>query len=178
MCEIHLTEFKESDISRLVSWVPSERFLLQFTGRAYALSTLAEQLKGDIHRMISKKDMMLYNIVHEKNTIGHMQLLRINREDKTGAIGRIIIGDPNARGKGYGTLAIRNALHIAFDDIGLEKVLLRVYDFNAGAIKCYKNIGFRIIEKLEKKVEFNGHHWGCYVMAINKEEFEKRNNTD
>ena len=38
----------------------------------------------------------------------------------------------------------------AFDILGMKRVKLSVYDFNAGAIKCYLNAGFKEHNRVER----------------------------
>jgi RimJ/RimL family protein N-acetyltransferase len=47
-----------------------------------------------------------------------------------------------ARDKGLGTEATRLAMRHAFDDQGLNRVELEVYDFNTRARRVYEKVGF------------------------------------
>ena len=54
------------------------------------------------------------------------------------------IGDgirPSERGKGYGTLLMNKAKEIAEKEHA-KRIALNVFDFNKGAIKLYKNLGY------------------------------------
>jgi RimJ/RimL family protein N-acetyltransferase len=55
--------------------------------------------------------------------------------------GRIVIGEPAARGKGYGLRATRLVLGIA-GDAGLRTIHLEVKSDNAAAIRLYEKTGF------------------------------------
>jgi RimJ/RimL family protein N-acetyltransferase len=57
----------------------------------------------------------------------------------------IMLGEPDAWGKGYGTEATRLMLHYAFDVLGLHNVFLEVYASNVGAIRAYEKAGFKPI---------------------------------
>ena len=51
------------------------------------------------------------------------------------------IGEPEYRGKGYGTEALGLMLDYAFDEIGMYRVGLRVMAYNTPAITTYEKVG-------------------------------------
>ena len=54
----------------------------------------------------------------------------------------ILIGDPDYRERGYGTDALRAFLAFLFDAVGLHRVWLATFDYNARARHVYEKIGF------------------------------------
>lgn len=66
----------------------------------------------------------------------------------------IIIG-PDAVGRGYGTDATRTMLRYAFDELGLNKVELRVWAFNTRALRAYEKAGF-VREGVRRAAAFHG----------------------
>lgn len=94
-------------------------------------------------------------IIREKETnraVGSVYFRDIDNEKKEAEYG-IFIGEDDARGKGYGTEAAKLALQYAFDVLKLEKIILRVFADNKGAIKSYENVGFK--EERYEKNAFN-----------------------
>jgi RimJ/RimL family protein N-acetyltransferase len=57
----------------------------------------------------------------------------------------LVIGEPDAWGRGYGTEATRLTLAYAFDVLGLYNVYLVVYANNARGIRAYERAGFKRI---------------------------------
>ncbi|MDD5263418.1 MAG: GNAT family protein [Candidatus Bipolaricaulis sp.] len=55
----------------------------------------------------------------------------------------IIVGERSARGKGYGTEAIRLLLDHAFRELKLHRVAIGVVGFNEIALAFYEKVGFR-----------------------------------
>ncbi|MEA4882936.1 MAG: GNAT family N-acetyltransferase [Clostridia bacterium] len=53
------------------------------------------------------------------------------------------IGEPAYWNRGYGSEAVRAVLELAFGQMGLRRVYLRVCANNARAIRCYSKCGFR-----------------------------------
>lgn len=64
--------------------------------------------------------------------------------DTTSALFRIVIGEKDAWGHGYGTEATRLVMDEAFDNLGLDEVRLEVFSHNARAIAAYQRVGFDI----------------------------------
>ncbi len=85
--------------------------------------------------------------------IGTIGLNDIDHRNGRAELG-IMIGEPECRGKGYGTEATRLLLDYAFTALGLHNVMLRVFSFNTAAIRAYERAGFR---------EF-GRRRECYLM--------------
>lgn len=76
--------------------------------------------------------------------IGRCGLGSLDHMHRTAELG-IGIGEPDCRGKGYGTEATRLLLDYGFNALGLHNVLLRVCSFNEAAIAVYRKAGFREI---------------------------------
>lgn len=49
---------------------------------------------------------------------------------------------PEFQGSGFGTEATKNLIKYAFDNLGLRKITLEVYEFNKIGVKMYDAIGF------------------------------------
>lgn len=76
----------------------------------------------------------------EEQLIGHGGFVDIVKE---AAQFRITIGDPDAWGKGYGTEATRLILRYGFEQLGFEKIWLRVRKNNDRAVRSYQKVGFQ-----------------------------------
>ena len=85
------------------------------------------------------------------------------------------MGEPEYRGKGYGTDAMRLALRFAFMELNLHRVTLDVFEYNPRAIRSYEKAGFQH-EGRQREVLFrNGKRWDVLEMGILREEWLKRN---
>lgn len=73
--------------------------------------------------------------------VGSVYIRDIDRENRKGEYG-IFIGEPDAAGKGYGTLAAKGAAAYARDVLRLHKLFLRVFADNAAAVRSYEKAGF------------------------------------
>ena len=62
----------------------------------------------------------------------------------------VFISDKSLWGAGIGTEAVRLAVELAFDELGLEKVWLRVDAWNERAVKSYEKCGFETEGRLRR----------------------------
>jgi diamine N-acetyltransferase len=92
----------------------------------------------------------------------------VNRRTEVG----IMIGEPSARGKGYGTEAMRLLLDHAFTVLNLHSVMLSVYGYNLPAQRSYAKVGFTEIGRRRESRWHNGRFWDEIYMDILAAEFE------
>lgn len=164
---IALQPFHIKDASALISNIKDQRGLLQFAGPMYRFPLTEEQLEGDL----SDENRTLFKIVdvENQNTIGHAQIFL---KEKTFLLGRILIWDENNRGKGYGKKVMQELLKYGFSNLNRELAELNVYDWNTGAIECYKKVGFSIDPDVKNEVKIDDETWVSINMKIQKEAFE------
>lgn len=75
------------------------------------------------------------------NPVGSTYLRDIDMKNKKAEFG-IFIGEDSARNKGIGTDTTSLMLQYGFEQLKLNKVFLRVFSNNLGAIKAYEKAGF------------------------------------
>jgi RimJ/RimL family protein N-acetyltransferase len=81
-----------------------------------------------------------------------------------------MIGD--RRGKGFGTEATRLILEWGFTVLGLHNIELRVWDWNAGAIRAYIKAGFRETGRRRGGVVVMGRRYDIVYMDAIAPEFK------
>lgn len=89
--------------------------------------------------------------------VGTLQLVDIHPIHRSAEL-RIRLGDPSARGKGYGTEAVRLALSHAWNDLGLHRIGAHVFAGNDAALRAYRKAGFRSEGRL-RQAAFIGGRW-------------------
>ena len=83
----------------------------------------------------------------------------------------IMIGEAQHRGRGYGTEATRLLLDHAFLGIGLENVLLRVFEYNLAGIRAYEKAGFRRVGVRHRSKLMGGRFWDTVLMEAIAQDF-------
>jgi len=76
--------------------------------------------------------------------IGNCGFMDIDYINQTAEIG-IFIGNKTFWNKGYGAESLFLLIDYGFKALNFNNIMLKVYEYNKGAIKCYEKIGFRHI---------------------------------
>lgn len=174
---INLEPFIHADIDRLVGWVPSSKFLLQWAGSVFRHPLDRGQLKRHLARAAgAEPDCLVYKAIDRATgeAVGHGELAAIDRRNLSAAVARILVGPPQLRGQGIGAQIVRVLLCVAFDDLALHRVALHVFDFNAPAIRCYEKLGFRKEGTLREARRHGDEYWNVHVMGILEQEWRSR----
>ena len=113
--------------------------------------------------------------IYERETlrpIGNTGLHEVDYRNRTASFG-IIIGEPECRGKGYGTETTRLMLDYAFTALGLHNVTLIVFEFNAAGVKAYQKAGFKEFGRRRECRLVGGQMWDEIQMDCLSTEFER-----
>lgn len=87
--------------------------------------------------------------------IGCFYFRDIDREHHTAELG-IFIGEKEELGKGYGTEAVQIGVKYGFENMKLEKIILRVLNDNEAAKRNYEKNGFKVIENRTETMMLDG----------------------
>jgi RimJ/RimL family protein N-acetyltransferase len=86
----------------------------------------------------------------------------------------ILIGEPSAWDKGYGSEAARLVLDYAFDKLNLNSVQLGVNADNARAVRSYEKVGF-VHEGVRRQFIYrNGRYYDMVMMSVLRDEYRAR----
>ncbi|KAF9697931.1 hypothetical protein EKO04_003980 [Ascochyta lentis] len=77
---------------------------------------------------------------------------------------------PEFQGRGYGGEAIEWALDYAFRRAGLHRVRIRAFEWNAGAVKLYEKVGFKVEGGEREALWHDGRWWdGIFLGMLERE---------
>ena len=152
----------EKDYGEIARWNEGrdENYLFQWAGFATYTHPLT---KEQVSRQANKDGVNLYIICNGETPIGAGEICDIDEKKKTGRLCRIIFAE-EAKNKGCGEIFLKELARIAFEEMGLVSLSLRVYCFNANAIRCYEKVGFRVTKYFEE----SNTHWNNYSMELKK----------
>lgn len=178
MITIELKPFERTDFSRLIGWVQTPEFLLQWAGPIFHYPLDEPQL--DIYLRRSQEDPPLRKIykalnVADRRVLGHIELNDIDLKNRAATICRVLLGEPSERGKGIGLQMVRKVLEIGFDQVGLHRIDLLVFDFNLPAVKCYEKAGFVKEGHIRQARKIGNEYWSLYQMSILEPEWRLKN---
>ena len=95
--------------------------------------------------------------------IGNAGLFDVDYRNRTAELG-LIIAEPNARGKGYGTETTQLVVDYAFTALGLHNVMLTVFEYNLAGIRVYTKAGFTEIGRRRASNFMGGKLWDIIFM--------------
>ncbi len=170
--KVRLRPIERDDLPRFVEWFgdPEVRRHLAL----YLPFSLAqeerwfENLQGQLER---QESIVLAIETAEGVHIGNIGLHAINWKDRNAELG-IAIGEKAYWDQGYGSDAIRTMLNLAFREMNLHRVYLRVDADNDRGIRCYEKTGFRREGAFRDTVFKDGKYYDQYMMSILQSEFE------
>jgi RimJ/RimL family protein N-acetyltransferase len=100
-----------------------------------------------------RRDRPLYAIVAGHHVVG---VCSLRAPVFAGVELTVAIFDPEFRGAGVGSFAVRSLCDVAFGELRLRRVELGVYPDNTPAIKCYERCGFAREALLRRFVYHDG----------------------
>ena len=122
----------------------------------------------------SEKHQLVRGIVVRRTEIlmGATGLYQINRRHKTAYL-FVIVGDKTAWAKGYGGAAAALMLEHTFLEIGLNRVMLHVYEYNIRGVRAYERVGFKREGKLVADQYYDGRFWDTIVMGMTRADWTR-----
>lgn len=173
---LRLQYFTPDDFDQLITWSGDEAFLLQWSGPQFKYPLSVDQLESYMQGANNKdsSERFIYKVVDESvnETIGHL-CLSLDRDNRSGRIGKVLLFGASHQGKGYGTQMIQEALRIGFDEHHLHRISLGVFDFNHSAIRCYEKSGFVQEGLIRDARRYKDVFWNLIEMSILEEEWKK-----
>ncbi|MBR1478314.1 MAG: UDP-4-amino-4,6-dideoxy-N-acetyl-beta-L-altrosamine N-acetyltransferase [Lachnospiraceae bacterium] len=161
---IYLREINEADTDSVLKWRNSPDIRTHFIIR--------DEITKDTHlswlHNKVEKGLVYQTIICDINNdkpLGSVYIQNIDRHHKKGEFG-IFIGEKDARGKGIGTAATRLILEIAFKELSLHRVYLRLLSSNERALNSYLKAGFVKEGLLKEDVFVDGKYEDVIWMAV------------
>ena len=140
--KVNLRPLKTDDLTRRIAWLGDPECARFFTGSLPQRTYGMEDAEGWRRSLEADLTASVWAIeTKDGRHIGDIDLHDIDRYQGSAKL-TILIGDKDYWGRGYGTDAVKCLLASAFADLKLQRVNLRVYDFNGRAIRCYEKCGF------------------------------------
>lgn len=169
---MRLRPIEREDLPRFVQWFGDPE-VRRYLHAALPFSLAQEERWFEhLQERLEKREVVMLNIdTGDGEHIGSISLSDINWKDRYAELG-IAIGEKEHWDQGYGSDAIRTILRLAFDDMNLHRIFLRVHADNARAIRCYVKVGFQKEGTLREAVFRGGSYCDEIVMSILESEFE------
>jgi RimJ/RimL family protein N-acetyltransferase len=171
--QTRLRAYRKDDIDAAQAFI-NDAEIRQFLMPGVPFPMTREDEEKFIAEISAFKDTYVFAIeTLEGRYIGGCGINHVDWKNRFCEIG-ILIGDKSLWGKGYGTDAFGVLVRFAFEQMNLNKVKLRVYDFNQRGIKSYTKLGFKHEGAMRQELFKDGQYHDIIMMGLLREEWESR----
>jgi RimJ/RimL family protein N-acetyltransferase len=162
--DIALVPITHDDLPQLFTWI-NDRDLVLLSAPFHPVDQARHE--AWFERMMQRDDVHLFGIRHVESgrLIGSCQLLGRSPLHRNAEL-QIRIGEADARGRGYGTEAVKLLVRFGFADLNLHRISLQVFADNAAAIRAYEKAGFVREGLLRDAAYIDGRYIDVVAMAI------------
>ena len=162
----------ETDAELFAQWSHDGAYLRLLDtdpARGLTLKQAKEMLEEEIK---DHQFRFMIRTLTEDRAIGFVGMW-VNWLNDEGWIG-IGIGEPEFRGKGYGTDAMRVILRFAFTELNLHRVSLGLFAYNERALRSYEKAGFVLEGRTRHDVYRDGTRGDSLWMGILRTEWAEQ----
>ncbi len=134
-----------------------------------------EQVFNDFKKQLDAQNNVIFSIgdCETKKLIGYAGLYDIHPTARKAEF-RILIGEKEFWGKGYGTEAAELITYYGFDRLNLNRIYLGYTADNKGAGKAYEKSGYLYEGTLKEDIYRNSRYYDTIRMAILKKDYQKK----
>ncbi len=160
--EKRIRSLRRDDLDILREW-DSDPELQQLTGRKFDAD---EEMTGWWASVERDRSRLAVAIVdNEGRLIGDIELENVSWRAREAEL-RIAIGDKTCWNRGFGTEALTEMANVAWAQLGLKSLYLRVSEKNVRAIHSYRKVGFRKVGRLSATGRLQGRQ-NLVLMRLN-----------
>jgi RimJ/RimL family protein N-acetyltransferase len=152
---------EDSQVARDCYWIPFPKS--REAAKKWATEVSLAEPKGDVFRWV------IENL--EGEMVGTINTHTCDRRNGTFEYG-IAIARKHWR-KGYAAEAIRLVLRYYFRELGYQKVMVHIYDFNEASIRLHEKLGFQREGRLRRMGYTQGKYHDDIVLGLTVEEFKE-----
>lgn len=138
------------EVCRYIPPVPRDREQLR---KAYAPERRLSVLRRE-------GEVLCLGVEHEGRLIGDVVLFWHSKEQRSGEIGYAF--NPEFHGRGFATETCRALLELAFDELGLHRVIAKIDERNAASARVVERLGMRQ-EAVERDAKWTKGEWATLV---------------
>lgn len=134
----------------------------------------------NIRALMNQEIKSPYNIIFivcdsksQKEIIGMVGLYEIDETSRKAEM-RIIIGNKEYWGKGYGTEITEMINFYGFDRLNFNRIHLGVTEENKGGVRAYEKAGYTYEGTLKQEMYRNSRYYDAIRMAILRDDYYKK----
>lgn len=90
----------------------------------------------------TQEDKISWMIYYDGKPIGNCGLFKLDFKDQNAEYG-VMIGDKTHWKKGIGTAVLQAVTELAFEELNLQTIYIRIFESNLGSLKSAEKVGFQ-----------------------------------
>lgn len=174
---IRLEPFEQSDFQQLIDWIKDEELLIKWSGSLFSFPLTEKSLEWYIQNtnVPHVSEAFVYKAVDTEtgNAVGHISLGGLSWKNRSARVTRVLVGHTADQLTGICQQMTRAVLKIGFDELGLHRISLGVYENNKAALQCYLKCGFNIEGVSRDILLYNDVYLSMIEMAILENEWKE-----
>lgn len=170
---IMLREYQQGDLPYMRKWVTDPEIVDNLSDIFLYAQSLQETESFLTMVLSGKAQNQKFFVIADKITeeyLGQIDLIKIDWKNRIAEMG-IVIGKKDLLSKGLGTEAIKLMQDFVFQRLNLNRLQLKVHDYNERAQRCYVKCGFVEEGRSRQSFFINGKYTDYVQMAILREEY-------
>lgn len=147
-------DINEKDANCLLDWLndpETTQFLVDGKNSVSDVRYLINNIPKHLWRMCLNGRGCFYMVDCDDMPIGFVRLSVINKETYEVVIA---LGEKKLWGKGYGTLALKKCLNIAFFEHRVRRIIANIYPQNTRSLHVFEKLNFRQQEKCSSVIRY------------------------
>jgi UDP-4-amino-4,6-dideoxy-N-acetyl-beta-L-altrosamine N-acetyltransferase len=111
--------------------------------------------------------------LHDGKAVGMVSLVRIDTRNRRAEYGRLLVGDKESKGAGFGVDAEVLVLQYAFDHLNLNRLYCEVLTSNTSVVEMHKSLGFREEGIMRQFVYKAGAYQDVLLLAMLRSDYDR-----
>jgi RimJ/RimL family protein N-acetyltransferase len=158
---IMLKLYDDTDFNLLATWVTGPEMLFQFAGTEFLYPITQSQVTA--YRAKHPDRNFYIGYTPDLNPFAFGEIIP---QDNNPRVGRLLIGDPDMRGKGLGVYFLKLLIGECKKSYAADRVDLYVWEKNMRAIKCYEKAGFGFVPQAPFVVVYDNPEYKLLKMTM------------
>lgn len=156
-----LKPYANTDFKLLKSWVTDADLLFQFAGTDFHYPITEQQITVYKAR---NPDRHFYIGYYDDEAAAFGEI--IPQQNAAFRLGRLIVGNPQLRGKGLGYRFVKDLVDECRGTFHAKVVDLFVWEENYSAIRCYQKAGFSFTDEPSFLLQYNNKQFTIHKMSL------------
>jgi RimJ/RimL family protein N-acetyltransferase len=168
----YLSPIDTNDAEKFTEWLNDLEMTYNLQSYVYS-GIINIETEKDFLNKLSKEHHYSIIDIETKDIIGICGFMDVDHVNQTAEAG-IFIGNKHFWNKEYGKEALSLLIDYGFKALNLHNIMLKVFEYNKRAIKCYEKIGFKQIGIRREAIHRNFNKSNVVYMDILSKEFYEK----